>query len=680
MWALRVSHSAVVDPWRGRERALRRRGHRVDLVSAAAWTEGGRRITLSPRAAEPVTPARTFGSHPALFIYDPRPLWRALGRPVDVVDVHEEPYALATAEVLLLRWLRRQRAPYLVYSAQNLDKRHPVPFRWLERAVLRHAAGVVVCNAAAGRNVERKGFPGRACVVDLGTDLNVFTPRAYAVRPREVPVVGFAGRLEPGKGADVLLRAAALEPGLRVRLVGDGPERGALEALVRTLGIADRVELLGSLEPEALAEFYRELDVLAVPSLSTSSWVEQFGRVAIEAMACGTPVVVSDSGALPEVVGDAALVVAENDPAQLAKALAAVTQDPGLADRLRTAGLARAAATSWDHVALEQEDAYRAATKQWSSEPPTDARRLEVVVVAYGRPDLVRQALSPLTELPLTVVDNSSSTEVRAVAESAGARYVDPGRNGGFGAGVNEALRHVDPAADVLLVNPDAIIAPADVAGLHAALLAGPDLASVGPAQVDADGRPARVEWPFPSPWGTWVEAVGLGRLRRDRYVIGSVLLLRREAIEHVGPFDDERFFLYAEETDWARRATLLGWRHALVPEAHAVHVGAATSDDPTRREGHFHAAQETYLRKHHGDLGWQLARAGQVVGSAARGLVLPGGRAAAARARARLYLRGPARAEVRPDDFRALQPEPLERVVAGAEDGVGAGVGAGPA
>ena len=660
MWALRVSHSAVVDAWRERERALRRAGHRVDLVSAASWREGGRPVALDPRPDEDAVAARTFGSHPALFLYDPRPLWGALGRPVDVIDIHEEPFSLATAEVLVLRWLRRQRAPYLLYSAQNLDKRHPLPFRWLERAALRHARGVNVCNEAAGRIVERKGFPGRARTVDLGTDLALFTPRPYAAVPAEVPadppVVGFAGRLEAAKGAHVLLRAAALEPDLRVRLAGEGPQRSELEDLARSLGMDGRVELLGALAPEDLPDFYRSLDVLAVPSLTTPSWVEQFGRVAIEAMACGTPVVVSDSGALPEVVGDAALVVAEGDAAELAEALAAVVRDPVLAGRLRETGLTRAASTSWDRIATAHEAMYRAATKRWDaapSQPGTDDRPLEVVVVAYGQPALLAEALTPLRELPVTVVDNSSSAEVRAAAEAAGARYVDPGHNGGFAAGVNEGLHRVDPRADVLLVNPDAVIHPADVRTLRAELLARSDLASVGPAQVDANGLPARVEWPFPSPLAAWLEAAGLGRLRGDRYVVGSVLLLRREALDHVGPFDADRFFLYAEETDWAFRATRLGWRHAVVPAAYAVHVGAATSADPARREAHFHAGLETYLRKHFGPVGWQIGRAGQVAGSAARGLVLRGERGRAGRARARLYLAGPRRVEVLPADSR---------------------------
>ncbi len=92
------------------------------------------------------------------------------------------------------------------------------------------------------------------------------------------------------------------------------------------------------------------------------------------------------------------------------------------------------------------------------------------------------------------------------------------------------------------------------------------------------------------------------------------MLLLRAEALDQVGGFD-ERFFLYAEETDWAYRAHLLGWRHAAVPDVHAVHVGAATSTDDRRREAHFHASQERYFRKHFGAAGWQAARAAVVGG-----------------------------------------------------------------
>lgn len=685
MRVLRVSHSAVVDAWRERERELRSAGVDVRLLSARVWDEGGVPVRLVPRPGEPVRGVRTLGTHPALFVYDPRPLWRALRQEWDVLDVHEEPFALATAEVLLLRRLRallsrRPAPPYLLYSAQNLRKRYPWPFRWFESLALRGAAGVSVCNAEAGRIVRDKGARGEVAVVPLGVDPAVLSPApapsddhaATGAATQAAPGrlrVGYAGRLAAHKGVDVLLDAVAGDDRLDLVVAGDGPDRAALEARARALG--DRVRFAGPLDGDDLVAFYRGLDVLAVPSRETPGWVEQFGRVAVEAMACGVPVVATSTGALPDVVGGAGLLVPPDDAAALRAALVRVLEEDGLAERLRADGAERAAACSWASVAQQYLALYRAAagsapglatasaatTSASAQDGPEGSGRPdappEVVVVAYGSPAMVRDALAPLAgKLPITVVDNSSMPEIREVTELAGGRYLDPGRNGGFAAGVNHALAHRQaPGTDVLLLNPDAVVSPEDVAALHEALHARPGTASVGPSQVDDDGVPARVVWPFPSPAATWVEAVGLARLRRtppDRsFVIGSVLLLDARAIEDVGGFD-ERFFLYAEETDWAYRAVRRGWRHSEVPAARATHLGGATSSDPARRETHFHASQERYLRKHHGAAGWALARAGAVAGAAARSVALRGDARAGARRRLRLYLTGPVRAERR--------------------------------
>ncbi|QJW35975.1 glycosyltransferase [Cellulosimicrobium protaetiae] len=669
MKVLRVSHSAVVDAWRERERALRARGLDVRLLSARAWDEGGTTVPLVPRPGEPVRGVRTFGTHPALFVYDPVPLWRALGQDWDVLDLHEEPFALATAEVLALRRLRallgrRPAPPYVLYSAQNLAKRYPWPFRWFEARALRGAAAVSVCNDEAGRIVRAKGARGRVETVPLGVDPAVFSPAPDAVppgpstgrTPRRLRV-GYAGRLASHKGVDALLAAVAADDRLDLVLAGEGPDRASLERAARPLG--DRVRFVGALDGDDLVAFYRDLDALAVPSRETPGWVEQFGRVAVEAMACGVPVVASRTGALPDVVGGAGLLVPPDDPDALRAALVRVLDEDGLADRLRAAAADRAASCSWAEVARRYEDLYTTAVSGGAAPTtPTTAPRgasastpPEVVVVAYGSPAMVRDALAPLAgKYPITVVDNSSLPEIREITELAGGRYLDPGRNGGFAAGVNHALAHRQaPGADVLLLNPDAVVTPEDVETLHRALHASPRVASVGPQQVDDEGTPARVVWPFPSPAATWIEAVGLARLRRtpaDRsFVIGSVLLLDAAAVEELGGLD-ERFFLYAEETDWAYRAVRAGWRHAVVPEARATHLGGATSTDPTRRETHFHASQERYLRKHHGRAGWAVARVGAVLGAAVRSVALTGEGRASARRRLRLYLTGPVRAE----------------------------------
>lgn len=659
MRVLRVSHSAAVDEWRGRERAIGDLGVDVTLLSAARSNEGAGVVEFRGRPGEDATGVPVLGSHPALFLYDPRPIWRALGEDWDVIDIHEEPFALATTEVLLLRALRRNSAPVVLYTAQNIRKRYPVPFRWLERWALRSARGVSACNSEAAQIVADKGFAGRARVIPLGFDPALLGPAdrpPHAAQGEEANrgatiTFGFLGRLVPEKGIDTVVDALAHDTRLHARVAGTGPGADAMLANASARGVRDRLTYLGAVPPDEVVDFYHSIDVLAVPSLTTSRWTEQFGRVAIEAMACGVPVVSSDSGALPDVVAGAGIIVPEGDGAQLAAAI--VAAGGSRKAELRDAGLARATQCTWEAVAQDYLDLYREVTHATSGRhnPP-----VEIIVVAYGSTDLLRQSLAPVAGMPVTVVDNSSLPEIARLCGELNVRYLDAGANRGFAGGVNIALTdRLIPDADVLLLNPDAQIHPDQITALQHGLRSRPDLASVGPRQNDIEGNQARVEWSLPSPWNAVVEAVGLTRLQRGpTFVIGSVLLMRAEAISQVGLLD-ERFFLYSEEADWAYRAHRLGWHHAQVDGAFAMHRGGATSSDTRRREAHFHASQERFYRKHFGAAGWQTVRAAVWLGSMIRAVALPGERGSQARRRAALYRLGPARVEARyRQDLRA--------------------------
>ncbi len=361
---LRVSKSGVVTAWRERERRLRACGADLTLVAAARWEEGGAPVSFDPAGDTFAVPVRTFGHHPNLFVYDPRPLWRLLRNgDWDVLDLHEEPFGLAVAEVLALRRLLARRVPFVVSSAQNIEKRYPPPFRWFERFCLRRAAGAYTCNVEAGTILRRKGLAGAWILLPLGVDVGRFRP-ADREPPTGTLRVGFVGRLIAHKGVDVLVRAVGRDARLVADVYGAGEEADALARLATELGVEERVTFHGHTDEANLPAIYRRFDALAVPSVPQPGWIEQFGRVVVEGQASGVPVVASASGALPDVVGDAGLLVSPRDPGALAGALVRLLDEPGLWTRLRAAGLEAAPRCSWEQVADTQLGLYRAVTDQ----------------------------------------------------------------------------------------------------------------------------------------------------------------------------------------------------------------------------------------------------------------------------------------------------------------------------
>lgn len=274
-------------------------------------------------------------------------------------------------------------------------------------------------------------------------------------------------------------------------------------------------------------------------------------------------------------------------------------------------------------------------------------RPVHVVVVAYRSPEALDRALATVVgDAPVSVVDNSQSDEVAAVCGRRGARYLRTSRNLGFGAGVNVALREIlagDPC-DVLLLNPDSVLPEGAIGKLAEALAADGRAGAVAPAINYTTGATQRILWPFPSPGQAWLEAIGLARLgRRPSFAVATIILLRWEALQEVGLFD-ERFFLYSEETDWERRAHERGWHAIVRSDVVATHVGGGTSDDSSRRERLFYAAQEVYIRKWYGAGGWLVYRLAVVVGAAVRAVLLPRPRRSGAARRLLIYLRGPCR------------------------------------
>jgi len=276
-----------------------------------------------------------------------------------LIHAEEEPDSLAALQIALARRLFAPRAPLLLHTWQNIDRPRRWPVRLVTWLTLRAADGVLCANREAAAILRRRAYPGLAPVLPaIGVDTQTFVP--CPDRPRGPRfVVGYVGRLAAEKGIDTLIEAVRrLGPEVELTLIGAGPQQPVLEA--QAADLAGRVQFHPPAPPAQIARLMCQFDTLALPSRTTPVWKEQFGRVLVEAMACQVPVVGSDSGAIPEVVGDAGLIFPEGDVATLAECLRRLMGSPALRLELAARGYARVQQRyTQEHIAAQTVALYR---------------------------------------------------------------------------------------------------------------------------------------------------------------------------------------------------------------------------------------------------------------------------------------------------------------------------------
>jgi glycosyltransferase involved in cell wall biosynthesis len=236
-------------------------------------------------------------------------------------------------------------------------------FRHYVPAVLRHSRAVITISEASRRDILHcYGLPPEKVHVALcGYDPRHFTPDGGAPEVGADPYALYVGSVMPHKNllrmVDAFATAAGRRPGrLVIRGSGRPPHVKALRERIARLGLESRVDWQPYAAPEELPRLYRGARMLLLPSLS-----EGFGLTALEAMACGTPVITSNTSSLPEVVGDAALLVDPLDTGALGNAIARLFSDDRLAKELRERGLARAPLFTWEKTGRAVQGAIRAA-------------------------------------------------------------------------------------------------------------------------------------------------------------------------------------------------------------------------------------------------------------------------------------------------------------------------------
>jgi glycosyltransferase involved in cell wall biosynthesis len=349
---------------------VRQPGIELTLITPDVWrSDDGRMLQFVPQFTEGYTyrclPVRFNGKY---HFYWYRGLWKTLaGVKPDLVHIDEEPYNPAGAQAQ--RAADRLGVPSVFVAWQNLHRDYPPPFRQIEHYGYSRTSHIIAGNPGAADVVRRKGYAGPLSTFSVhGVDPEIFSPRPRQ-RTDDRFIVGYLGRLVLYKGTGVLIEALRGMPDrCRLRFIGSGPDEGELRRLAERAELANRVEFMPAVATTDVPRVLAELDALALPSLSQPNWTEQFGRVLVEAMSCQVPVVGSDAGLIPDVVGDSGLIVPEGNAERLRSALVELAENPRLRDELGRRGRERVIARfTQEQVARRLAAVYEDALSYWTA-------------------------------------------------------------------------------------------------------------------------------------------------------------------------------------------------------------------------------------------------------------------------------------------------------------------------
>ena len=338
------------------------------------WYESFQEIVFQP---EPDTPCEEFPCPIRFSGYGSRFYYRSGVKPhfrdfqPDIIHLEEEAWSLNALQTVRLKRKYCPNSRFIFRTSLSIPtkQRFGVLPVWIERTVFRETDTAFPLSRNAGRILTERGYSGEQIAFPNGIDVRHFHKMDVCQLQDSLGlsncfVIGYVGRLLQMKGIDTLLEALAYlnsttTDTYKLLIVGEGEDKSDFKRKAEILGVPEQIVWIDAVPPEEVAAYMNCMDTLVLPSRTTPGWVEFFGRVLIEGMACEVPVIGSDSGEIPNVINNAGLIFPEADADALAERIHQIAHDGCLKNELVARGLKHIHNFTWETIAKRTYQVYQ---------------------------------------------------------------------------------------------------------------------------------------------------------------------------------------------------------------------------------------------------------------------------------------------------------------------------------
>lgn len=346
-----IWHAGGVESYKKRYDELSNYFTEILIIVPEEWNEGGQIIeskTNEINSKCKIVAIKTFmNHHGATYFYQTIKLINSLNKfQPDIIHIHEEPWSISAFQTIILsKFFLRKNKPKIIIDSAAINTKKILGFKSLENYVSRNCDVIFARNAECEMVLRERGCKNPIYHLYNGVDEDLFfsldnnnkieqLKEKYSI-PHEKKIIGFVGRMIHEKGIfDFLSAIKMLEKreydDKHFIMVGNGPEKENVVKYIQENDLNNHITVLNKVPSLKMPEIMNIIDLLILPSYSTAQWKEQFGRVLIEAMSCGKAVIGSNSGGIPEVIGNKGYIFPEKNPEEIRSLICSITKEESL--------------------------------------------------------------------------------------------------------------------------------------------------------------------------------------------------------------------------------------------------------------------------------------------------------------------------------------------------------------